>query len=253
MFRPLRIGVVLLIAVIPLSVTARGAPEDDRPAEKIPGLKFRVFEIKHRAPDELLRVLRPLASGVKGTSIADSVEFRTITIRDFPENIAAIEDGLKRLDTPAAPKPDVELKMRVLIAAPSGSGQVPADLDGVVKQLHATLSYKGYYQIASITQRVKAGSGSSGKGVAQVSPPVSNEPSTTQYQYSFENVAIGPSGGGAALVQVKNLKFQTGNKQLGEADIATGLTLREGEKVVVGSASLKDRALILVLSARVIR
>jgi hypothetical protein len=226
--------------------------DEDRPTEKM-GLKSRVFEIKHRTPDELMRVLRPLASGIKGTSIVESSEFRTITVRDFPENIASIEDAIKRLDVSRPPRPDIELYIRVLIAAPGGTSQYPGELDPVVKQLHATLSYKSYFQVASITHRVKAGGGAKGKGVTVINPPVAAEATTLNYTYGFEDVALAPPGSGPNMVQIRRLNYWTGGKALGEAEINTGLTLREGQKVVVGTASLKDRAMILVLFARVVK
>jgi hypothetical protein len=258
----------LLAALIGLTVLCLGASlparagggkdhdkeprDEDRPTEKM-GLKSRVFEIKHRTPEELMKVLRPLASGIKGTSIVDSGEFKSITVRDFPENVAAIEDALRRMDVQRPPKPDIELFIRVLIGAPAGASQYPGELDPVVKQLHATLSYKSYFQVASITHRVKAGSGARGKGVTVVNPPVSGEPTTLNYSYGFEDVSLAPPGAGPTMVQIRRLSYWTGGKALGEAEINTGLTLREGQKVVVGTASLKERAMILVLFARVVK
>jgi hypothetical protein len=253
---PTRLIFALLcgLALAPGGAAHAGDREDDRPTEKLPGVKSRVFEIKHRAPDELIKVLKPLGSGIKGTSISESREFKTIAVRDFPENIAAMEDALHRLDVPRPPQPDIELRIRVLIATPTGASQYPGELDPVVKQLHATLNYKSYYQIASITHRVKAGSGAKGKGVTAVNPPVTAEATTMGYSYAFEEVGIAPgSGPGAAVVQIKRLSYSIGGKSLGDAEINTGLTLREGEKVVVGSASLRERAMILVLFVRVVK
>jgi hypothetical protein len=250
--RSLALAAALALALVAPAASAGDKPED-RPSERIPGLKSRVFELKNRAPDEVLKVIRPLGSGVKGTSISESGEFKTITVRDFPENIAAIEDALKRLDVPKAPKPDIEFRIRVLIAAPGGASQYPNELEPVVKQLHATLNYKGYFQIASITLRVKAGSGARGTGVTSVNPPVSAESSSMSYAYGFEDVSIAPPPPGAAVVQIRKLHYAIEGKSLGEAEINTGLSLREGEKVVVGTASLKDRAMILVLSARIVK
>lgn len=245
MLRPL--GLALAFVILWGAAPARADKDDDRVA----GVKFKVFELKHRSPEDVMRVIRPLASGGKGTAISESSEFRTITVRDFPENIAAIEEALKRLDVPAPPKPDVELRLRVLVAAPSGPSNVPNDLEPVVKQLRATLNYKSYSEVASVTQRVLAGRGAKGKSPAQIGPPVTAEPSTLNYSYGFEDVNVGT--GNHPQVQIRKLFFWMGNKHLGEADVNTGITLKEGEKVVVGTASLKDRALILVLSARVIR
>jgi hypothetical protein len=57
---------------------------------------------------------------------------------------------------------------------------------------------------------------------------------------------------GAATVQMDNFAFSL-REPAGNADISTSLGVREGEKVVVGTASLKDKAMILVLSAKVIK
>ena len=73
------------------------------------------------------------------------------------------------------------------------------------------------------------------------------------YSYGFEDVSIVPPPPGAALVQIRKLRYAMEGKSLGEAEINTGLSLREGEKVVVGTASLKERAMILVLSARIVK
>jgi hypothetical protein len=243
---------VMAILAMTAPVLAGDKPED-RPTERNPALRSRVFEVKNRSPGEVMKVIRPLGSGVKGTSISESGEFKTITVRDFPENIAAIEDALKRLDVPQAPKPDIEFRIRVLIAAPTGNSQYPGDLEPVVKQLHATLNYKGYFQVASITMRVKSGSGAKGTGVTSVNPPVSAESTSMSYSYGFEDVSFTPPPPGAAVVQIRKLHYAIEGKSLGEAEINTGLSLREGEKVVVGTASLKDRAMILVLSARIVK
>jgi hypothetical protein len=248
----LALGSLLLVIAI-VGPAAAADKEEERPAERIPGVKSRVFEVKHRSPEDLIRVLRPLGSGVKGTAIAESGEFHTITVRDFPENIASIEDALKRLDVPSPPKPDIEVQMRVLIATPTGATQVPADLASVVKQLHASLSYKGYYHIDDILGRVRNGHGLGGRGSAPVTQPASPENATLNYQYGLKDVVIVSNPGKATTVQIRELFFKSSLKPLGDAEIYSGLTLREGDKVVVAKSSLKDRALILILSVKVVR
>ncbi len=237
-----------------LSILATAAPALAERGEH-EGFKVRVFEIKHQEAEDLVRVIRPFASGAKGASMVDSDDLRTITVRDLPENLVAIEEAIKRLDVATAPKPDIELRLRILIASPSGPSQVPPDLESVVKQLQATLTYKTYHQIASVIQRVRVGSGCSGKGVAQVNPPVASEAGSISYSYSLDSLTLppSPSGGGAPLMQMKRFRLEAGSKTLGEANIATGLTLREGEKIVVGTASLTERAMIVVVTARILK
>src|SRR5262247_1689529 len=59
------------------------------------GFKGKVFDVKHRDPRALIEALRPLLSGFKGATIAYSDEFKTLSVRDFPENIAVVEEALK--------------------------------------------------------------------------------------------------------------------------------------------------------------
>src|SRR5919199_751777 len=135
------------------------------------GFKNRIFEIKNRDPNSLLSVIRLLTSGFKGAQASADRNFKTITVRDFPENLAAIEEALRRLDTPETPRSDIELHIHVLIASQTdGAGdQYPAELRDVIKQLDTTLSYKSYKLIASIVDRVKDGTfNMGGKGIADV-------------------------------------------------------------------------------------
>src|SRR4051794_2787771 len=62
------------------------------------GIKSQIFEVRHRDPAALVAVLRPLGSGFAGATVAYSNEFRTLSVRDWPENIATIGEAIKRLD-----------------------------------------------------------------------------------------------------------------------------------------------------------
>lgn len=222
---------------------------DDGPPAK--GMKARVFMVKHQEADRLARPLEPLLSGATGSKLSASDSLRSISVRDFPENLASIEQALKRLDVPTPPRPDIEVRLRILIATPDGAGDVPEDLRAVVKQLQATLSYKGFYQIASISQRVRANAGSGGRGEARLAPPLVDEGTTVTYRHSIEQVQVAPAAAGAPLqVHLRKLRFELEGKHLGEANVSTGVTLREGEKVVVGNGSLKNRAVIVVVSVK---
>jgi hypothetical protein len=250
---------VSLLAVF-LTATAWAAPSDagaadERPA---PGMKARLFQVKHRDADDLVEALRPLMSDGRGSMLRKSEALKTITARDFPDNLNALEQAIKRLDVPKPTQADVEVQIRVLIGAPQpASGQhYPSDLEAVVKQLGNTLPYKGYYQIASIAQRLRAGSGTSGKGQVLVMPPAAEEKTQGHFHYHLENLnlpAAANPGSGPATFALKRLKLVLETEGLGEAEVSTGLTLREGEKVVVGTGSLRNRAMIVVFSARVVK
>jgi type II secretory pathway component GspD/PulD (secretin) len=155
-------ALVLLLIFISASFAQQAAsgaaqkPDDDFVTEK--GFKSKVFEVKHRNVDSLAKVLQQLGTGFKGASISANSEFKTITVRDFPENLVTIEEAIKRLDTPAAPRPTIELHMHVLVASNASrnaggtTAQVPAELRDVLTQLRETLSYRNYELATSIAR-----------------------------------------------------------------------------------------------------
>jgi hypothetical protein len=230
----------------------RGEEKLERPA---PGMRAKVFSVKHQNPADLVNALRPLSSGATGAMFQPSDQFNTVTVRDFPENLAAVEQALKRLDVPTPPQPDVEVKIRVLLGSPlPGPGQYPSELDSVVKQLSATLQYKSYHLVVAHAQRVRAGAGANGKGQVVLAQPATDENTNGLFHFSIEKVSLPhPGTAPTTLVAVKKLKVSLESGSLGEAEVSTGLTLREDEKVVMGTGSLKNRAMIVVVSARLLR
>jgi hypothetical protein len=228
------------------------------------GFKNRVFEVHNRMPDDLVPVIRLLTSGFKGAELAASNEFRTITVRDFPENIAAIEEAIKRIDTPEVTRPDIELRMHVLLASnkEGASNQYPADLKDVITELQKTLNFKEYTLLTSIVQRTRESRGPrssylDGRGSAEVAWPNPNVPAGTEkrisnYQFSALSVALTSSPPGAAEIQLGDFYF-TLSVPGTEARIHSDVRMRDGERVVVGTAGFSDKALILVMTARVLK
>src|SRR5207237_1776410 len=110
----LLIPVLFMAAFCQAQSQSSPAPSDNYVTNS--GFKNRVFEIHNRAPEDLVPVIKLLTSGFKGAQLSASNEFRTITVRDFPENIAAIDEAIKRLDTPEVARPAIDLRMHVLRA-----------------------------------------------------------------------------------------------------------------------------------------
>lgn len=218
--------------------------------------KGRIFEVKHREPRVLASLVSTLGSGFKGATIRPNDDFRTLTVRDFPENIAAIEEALKRFDTPQAVSSDVEFRINVLVAsnAPGVSSQYPQDIADVVKQLQPAFDYKSYTNIATMTQRVREGVFSaSGSGRADLPAAFfgSGQPQTASLEYSIQNMLINPEAGGNTSFQIRQFHLRlSGNSAVGSTNILTGLTVRNGEKVVVGTTTLGNDSLVIVLTAR---
>jgi len=256
---PAALVLILIFISSSFAQTATPSPAKSEPdfvTEK--GFKSKVFEVKYRDAYNLSQVLRQLGSGFKGASISANSEFKTITVRDFPENLATMEEALKRLDTPAAPRPNIELHIHVLVASNASgagetTGQLPAELKDVITQLRGTLSYRNYELAATVVQRItETQRGLQGHGTAEFSillPAPGTMP--MPYDYVLNSISLVQNPTGAPTVQINEFMFiATTDKD--RAQVQTALNLRDGEKVVVGTATIRNRALIVVLSAKLV-
>jgi hypothetical protein len=238
---------------------ARPSPAPDYVDHK--DFQAMLFPVRYRDPETLVPVLRLLTSGYKGSGVTADRNFRVITVRDFAENVASISDAIKRLDTPDGPRPDVELRMHVLLASESaaaaGAEQPPADLREVLTQLQSTLNFKSYELLTSVVQRTKESRVREpgyieGKGTAQATG-AGGEKQTFNYNFGASSLSLTPgTAAGSTVVQLGGFSFNIGGNGVG-AHIRSDLSLREGERVVVGTAGMGNRALILVMTARTIK
>src|SRR5262252_3074328 len=212
------------------------APTEEYETDK--AFRSSVSAIKHRDPSDLASGRRPMGSGFRGSIVAANREYHTITVRDFPENIAAIDAAIKRLDVPEAPRPDIELHIWVLVASsgPAGGTPLPEELAPVATAMKSTLQYKNYGLAASFFERVRDGSrGIGGEGTAQVSadPAAKGEPPQMQSDYGITQVSL--EAGSPAHVRLDGFRLALIGGG-GRAQVRTDVTLREGEKVVVGTS-----------------
>src|SRR4030095_2425863 len=152
--KTIKLTAIIACALLPLATafaqqSQTQTKQTESPWVDFQGFKGKIFDIKNREPRDLVQILQPLGSGFKGAILQHNSEYKTITVRDFPENIATIEEAIKRLDVPLPPKPplpvfpDVEVFAYVLMASndESAGATSPPVLTDVIKQLQATLNY----------------------------------------------------------------------------------------------------------------
>lgn len=222
-------------------------------------LRTRVIEVHNRQPDDIATAIRLLQSGVKGAEMMINHELRTITIRDYPENLATIEDAIKRLDVPRVTSADAMLKIWIAVASKAAipnAGALPEELEPVIRELKSTLRYSHYALLSTSMTHVASGTSAEASGVADASvlgmgvdvlqPPFYTyrlqQPSVTNGErraVSTEKFAFAikvPIDGGKG-VTYQNVGFET------------PVTVRDKEKVVIGTTTMGDRAVIVVVSA----
>jgi type II secretory pathway component GspD/PulD (secretin) len=254
---PLVVTLIVIPAVLAQQPnTTQEKPKDDFVTER--QFKSKIFEVKYREPSSIANVLRQLGSGFKGASISANNEFKTLTVRDFPENLATIEEAIKRLDTPAPPRASVQMHMHVLLASnrsdTTPAAEIPLELKDVITELRGTLTYRKYELITSVLQRLtETNRGLNGSGLAQIPGSQSGATTTTApYEYYVNQLSFVPNASGTQAIQIQDFTFvMTGDGIRGR--VQTALNLRDGEKVVVGTATINDRALIVVLIPKIVR
>ncbi|HEY0371942.1 MAG TPA: secretin N-terminal domain-containing protein [Thermoanaerobaculia bacterium] len=243
-----------------LLVAGTALAQDQPPARHAtnPALRNKVFTIEHRDPRYIAEAIRLLGSGGEGAAMSVSSELRTITVRDYPENVAAIDEAISRLDKPVASL-DMDLTISVLIGSKTplaATAAVPPELVPVVKQLQATLSYAHYGLLTTTVHRSKTGVGIEGSGVAE-STLLGMQTSDTRplfYTYKLRGVAVS-----AEKLDVDTFAFSMrvpldlgpGPVTYQNVGFETPVSVKQGEKVVIGTTTMKDKALVVVVTAKV--
>jgi len=234
------------------------AKEDDY--NTVREFKNRVFEVRNRDPRTVAQTVKLLGSGFKGSGIQVNTDLHTITVRDFPENVAAIEDAIKRLDH-AEVIPDLNINIAVLIGSktPLTAAAVPDELAPVVKQLQTTLRYANYGLLTATMHRTKAGSGIENSGVAEPAllGMTVKEGNPIFYTYAMRNVTIGGSAERPSI-DTESFDFSmrvpvnvNGGVQYQNVGFKTPVSVKMNEKVVIGTTTMGDKALIVVVTANV--
>ncbi len=227
-------------------------------------LQSKVFEVHSRDAREIASSVKLLGSGFKGTALSVNEDLHTITVRDFKENIIAIESAIARLDQPVADTPNIEMKISVLIGSKTplaGAESIPEELEPVVKQLQSTLRYAHYGLMTATVQRTKPGLGINGSGVAEPTLLGMTVREGQPILYTYNLFQISTTSGERPAIDIQNFKFSmrvpitvgaTQPIQYQSVGFETPVSVRQNEKVVIGTTTMGDKALIVVVTATVV-
>lgn len=223
------------------------------PAPLGPNEVLRVVTVTKASPQAINANLSKLFPGI--TQVGDN-----LIIRGQAPVVDMIEDAIKKLDVAPAPAPEqrpspnVELTVQLLRASAQqgADNDIPKDLDATIRQLRAIFPYKSYHLID--TEILLGRSGVRELNAQGTLPGVA-----TLYQFYVQpNVVPGSSPHAVHLANLR-LNFQEptvvdGKTQYRAAGIQTEIDVREGQKTVVGKATLagSEDAIILVITPKVI-
>jgi hypothetical protein len=225
--------------------------EESKGTEVLPqNWPVKMFQVKYADVGRLANLFRAF-----GATVQPDSDLRALSVRAPKEVLAAIEESLQRLDVPQPAAKNIDLNAYLLTASQQGAtGNIPPELDPVVKQLKTIFNYHNFRLLGTLALRGRDGSGGSTNGVLPAVSADSTRP--TDYAFDMRSASV-ISDSKERSVRIDglglrlNFALKDGNVN---AQIHTSIDVHEGQKVVVGKANIDnaDNALILVLTAKVI-
>lgn len=247
-----KLMVASLVVLLPL-MAQKEKTEENKSAEALPhDWPVKMFQVKYADVGRLANLFRAF-----GATVQPDSDLKALSVRAPREVLAAIEESLQRLDVPQPPAKNIEINAYLLTASQQGqTGNIPPDLDPVVKQLKTIFNYSNFRLLGTLALRGRDGSGGSVNGVLPAVSADSISMRPTTYAFNMNSATI-ISDSKERSVRINELDLRL-NFALKEgnwnAQIHTSIDVHEGQKVVVGKANIDnaDNALILVLTAKVI-
>jgi hypothetical protein len=207
----------------------------------------KVIELKHVSPGRIRDsgVLNPFVQSLNADPNGRFIVVTAMTA----QKLAAAEELLRRLD---APPKNVELAFHIVAggaAVQATATPVPADLEPVIKQLRASFSFPSYRLLDTAMVRTRDGSDGMMQGTLSTG---------AQYSIQFEPIRVTEDS--PRQVRVNKLRLRhwiiTSRTEKGpvteDAYVTADIDVKEGQKAVVGKSTVRDGAVFLVVSARVI-
>jgi len=222
---------------------------------------MRVFEVRHVDVGRLRDLL-----GFFGAEVRADAMLRLISARGTREQIAAIEEAIKRYDVPPPIQRSVEITLHLVQAEQQADSSVklPPELEPVVKQLRSVMSYQSFRLLDVLSMRTRDGMGANASGVLSFGP---NVPNTVGAVRIGRITLMGSDG--ARQVRVDGFRLDLNipvrvSRPAGAAgetqwqflntSIATDVDVPEGKRTVIGKSSAEgaEKAIFVVITANVV-
>jgi hypothetical protein len=203
---------------------------------------FSIHYVDTRAIETLIRTY--------GVQISREPGLSAIAVKAPATTLTAIEEMIKRFDIPANVPKRVEITGYLLLGSPQPEpDSIPPVLKSVIDQLRNVMAYKSYRVVDTILASAKEGDNFNESAII---PKISETDSGTP-EYSFSGNPRVTGEGADQAIHFENLRFDLRNVSGGRpVSIYTSVDVKKGQQVVVGKATVQDRAVILVLTAKVV-
>jgi hypothetical protein len=248
------VGGVFASSLVQAQEKAQGQATTPKASEDRINSATRFYDLKHASARSVERVLAMFSGGTNSDESANRVMWTG------PKELApAIDDAVKRLDVPPPVAPSLELTFHILAASSSRQYErpLPPDLEGVAKQVKSVFSVSSVTLLETAMLRTSVGQRGRVQGKIKPWSPGVQE---AEYNITFGRVEISEDAKGKS-VRVPELEFEMpivggegANKGVAKVKLETSIDAREGQKAVVGKASVDrtDETILLVVTARLV-
>lgn len=221
-----------------------------------PGWVTEVFALKFAQPNDLVGVLRMFSGR------ANYERDLKVVMWSGPKELApAVEDVIKRLDVAPTPVPGIELTFYLLSGSKQGgTGAAPVpELGGVATQVQKLFGLSRLSLLETAVLRTRDGSQGRTEGVI----PTEGDPGhPTYYSLAFDRALLSGDERGKVVslsrlwlrLNVPKGPGSSPGPVYNESNLRTDVDVREGQKVVVGKASVgaSGDTLFLVVTAKAV-
>jgi hypothetical protein len=224
------------------------------------GWVTEVFKLKFAQPEDLVDVLHMFSGRANRER-----DLRVVMWSGPNELLPAVREIVARLDVAPVPVPSVDLMFYLLSGSAKGdpAAALPSELEGVATQVKGLFGLSRLSLLETALIRVRDGSGGTAEGVV---PSFGDPRHPAEYRLAFDRASLSADERGKTVHLSRfslmvNVPF--GERSAGGtlADVVykastlrTDAEVREGQKVVLGKASV-DRSgdtLFLVVTAKVV-
>ncbi|MEZ5398528.1 MAG: hypothetical protein R2729_02600 [Bryobacteraceae bacterium] len=232
---------ILTLIAIPM-VAQEGKPQ-----------QAKIVEVRHKKPCAIAALIHRRTPAAMDCSD----ELGSISLSGAPEAVAMAEGMIRQLDQPAPERRSIEITAYMVLGTSDKTTDLPKPLSGVAAQLQQVFPYAGFRLIETMLVRGREGEGGEASGLM----PVPGEPEAKPiYQFRYRECRV-TGDSGARRFELRDIRFgakvpiatDKGSFQYIDTGVNTTVDIREGQKAVIGKASLGPgkESLFLVLSARV--
>jgi len=259
---------IIVVFTLPLAATAQTAPKVATPSGQppasttapqpavtagppafYPDSPTKVFALRYVDSRSIERLLTTF-----GVPVSRESSLNAIAVKAPEKTLNAVEEVIKRFDVPANALKKVEITAYLLLgSSQSEADSVPAPVRPVVDQLRNVMTYKSYRTLDTLIMNGREGDYIREDGVI----PKLSDTDTDFPTYDFRVLPRVTVEGAEQYIHLENLILflnvhLAGRPSPSELTISTFVDIKKGQQIVVGKATVQDRAVVLVLSAKVV-